>query len=399
MRRPRAAALTACLLAALLAGALLAACDPRDDTRTAAGAAGLGGSGGSGAGPDAGVPVTAVRLQLQWFTQAQFAGYIAARDKGFYADVGLAVEILEGGTEIVPQEVLAQGRADFAIAWVPKALAAREQGARITDVGQIFQRSGTWQVSFADAGIRQPADLRGRRVGTWGFGNEFELFAGMAGAGLDPGADATLVQQEFDVTALLSGEIDAAAAMSYNEYAQILEAENPRTGRLYTSEDLAVIDWNDVGTAMLQDAVWASTPRLESDPAYRRTTTRFLEASLRGWAYCRDNARECRDLVVAAGSQLGASHQLWQMNEVNKLVWPSPQGIGVIDQASWQRTVEIARGTRNADGRAVLRADPAGPAYTNEFAREALANLRAADVDVTGESFEPIEVTPSPGGG
>ena len=78
----------------------------------------------------------------------------------------------------------------------------------------------------------------------------------------------TLVQQQFDMQALLSGEIDAAQAMSYNEYAQVLEAQNPATGQLYKPEDFSVINWNDVGTAMLQDAIWANTERL-SDPAYQ----------------------------------------------------------------------------------------------------------------------------------
>ena len=124
-----------------------------------------------------------VTLQLQWFTQGQFAGYFAAVDQGFYAKQGLDVEIKEGGVDIVPQTVLAQGQADYAIAWVPKALASREQGAGITDVAQVFQRSGTYQVSFKDKGINGVADLRGKKVGNWGFGNEFELFAGMTGAG------------------------------------------------------------------------------------------------------------------------------------------------------------------------------------------------------------------------
>src|SRR5262245_20718542 len=82
--------------------------------------------------------VTKVKLQLQWFTQAQFAGYFAAVEKGYYKDQGLDVQILEGGVDIVPQTVLAQGQADFAVAWVPKALASREQGAGITEVAQIF---------------------------------------------------------------------------------------------------------------------------------------------------------------------------------------------------------------------------------------------------------------------
>ena len=107
-------------------------------------------------------------LQLQWFTQGQFAGYFAAVDQGFYAKQGLDVEIKEGGVDIVPQTVLAQGQADYAIAWVPKALASREQGAGITDVAQVFQRSGTYQVSFKDKGINgvgRPAREEGRQLG------------------------------------------------------------------------------------------------------------------------------------------------------------------------------------------------------------------------------------------
>src|ERR671913_1152248 len=277
-------------------------------------AAGCGGSdddgGGGGGAGDSGP--TKVKLQLQWVTQAQFAGYFAAVDQGFFRDEGLDVEILEGGVDIVPQTVLAQGQADYAIAWVPKALASREQGAEITNIGQIFQRSGTYQVSFADSNIKAPADLRGKKVGNWGFGNEFELFAGMTKAGLDPAKDVTLVQQQFDMQALLKGDIDAAQAMTYNEYAQVLEAKNPATGKLYQPSDFSVLDWNEVGTAMLQDAVWANSQKLESDTAYQDTAVKFLAASIKGWAYCRDNAEECRDLVVARGSKLGKSHQLWQ---------------------------------------------------------------------------------------
>jgi NitT/TauT family transport system substrate-binding protein len=351
---------------------------------------------GGGTAPPAEGPQQ-VRLQLQWFTQGQFAGYIAAVERGFYAERGLDVQIMEGGVDIVPQTVLAQGQADFAIAWVPKALASREQGAAITDVAQIFQRSGTYQVAFADSGIRTPADLRGKRVGNWGFGNEFELFAGMTEAGLTPATDVTLVQQQFDMQALLSREIDAAQAMSYNEYAQVLEATNPATGQLYQPSDFSVIDWNETGTAMLQDAIWASTDRLQ-DPAYQDLTTRFIAGSLEGWAYCRDNVESCRDMVVAAGSTLGASHQLWQINEVNKLIWPSPAGVGMIDEAAWAQTVKVARTAVNADGQTVLTRDPDPEAYTNTYVERALEQLRAEGIDVTGEGYQPIQVTLNPGG-
>jgi NitT/TauT family transport system substrate-binding protein len=353
--------------------------------------------GGGGSAPPTGGGQQPVKLQLQWVTQGQFAGYIAAVKQGFYTKRGLDVQILEGGVDIVPQTVLAQGQADFAIAWVPKALASREQGAGITDVAQVFQKSGTYQVSFANKGITSAADLKGKKVGNWGFGNEFELFAGMTKAGLTPAKDVTLVQQQFDMQALLSGEIDAAQAMSYNEYAQVLEATNPGTGKLYQPSDFSVIDWNKAGTAMLQDAIWASTERL-NDPAYQDVTTRFIAGSLEGWAYCRDNVESCRDMVVAAGSTLGASHQLWQVNEVNKLIWPAPSGAGMIDEGAWTQTVQVARTAVNADGQTVLTRDPDAEAHTNTYVQRALDQLKGEGVDVTGGGYAPTQVTLNPGG-
>nr|WP_221380002.1 ABC transporter substrate-binding protein [Actinoplanes polyasparticus] len=341
--------------------------------------------------------LTPVKLQLQWFFQAQFAGYIAAVDQGFYSEQGLDVQLLEGGVDIVPQTVLAQGKADYAVAWVPKALASREQGAGITDVGQIFGRSGTYQVAWKDSGITKAADLKGKKVGNWGFGNEYELFAGMTKAGLDPGKDVTLVQQQFDMQALLKKEIDAAQAMSYNEYAQLLEAKNPATGKLYTPDDFSIIDWKAEGSSMLQDAVWANTEKL-NDPAYQQQTVKFLTGTIKGWAFCRDNAEKCRDLVVAKGSKLGKSHQLWQTNETNKLIWPAPGGIGVIDEAAWKQTVDISMTTKNQTGDTVLTKAPEGLAFTNDYINQAITAAKSAGVDVNGTSFQPTTVTLTEGG-
>jgi NitT/TauT family transport system substrate-binding protein len=373
------------LFATLIAAVLtLSACGTADTPTTTT-------PGASGGAP------TPIKLQLQWFYQAQFAGYIAAVDQGFYKEQGLDVQLLEGGVDIVPQTVLAQGKADYAVAWVPKALASREQGAGITDVGQIFARSGTYQVAWKSSGITSPAQFKGKKIGNWGFGNEFELFAGMTKAGLNPGKDVTLVQQQFDMQALLKHEIDAAQAMSYNEYAQLLEAKNPATGKLYTADDFSIIDWKQNGSAMLQDAVWANTEKLK-DPNYQAQTVKFLAGTIKGWAFCRDNPEKCRDLVVAKGSKLGKSHQLWQMNEVNKLIWPSANGVGLIDQADWNRTVDQSLTTKNQTGETVLKKKPEGLAFTNDYIQKALDQVKAAGVDVTGAGFKPETVTLNPAG-
>jgi len=337
-----------------------------------------------------------VKLQLQWVTQAQFAGYYAAVEEGFYEAMCLDVTILEGAVDITPQTVLANGDADFAISWVPKALASREAGADIVDIAQVFQRSGTLQVSFADAGIASPADFAGRKIGNWGFGNEFEVFAAMTKAGIDP-ATVENVAQQFDMVGLLEGDIDAAEAMTYNEYAQVLEAINPDTGELYTPEDFSVISYEDEGVGMLQDAIWADGTRL-SDEAYNATAISFVAASLQGWAYCRDNVEACATLVTEQGSALGLTHQTWQMNEINKLIWPAEGGVGYIDSAAWERTATLSQETKNLEGSTVLTAAPDAEAYTNDIVTAAHALLEAMGIDINGADYAPIEVTLTEGG-
>lgn len=350
-----------------------------------------GGTAEPTAAPAADRPLTPVRLQLQWVAQSQFAGYYAAKAQGFYADEGLDVTILEGAVDIVPQQVVASGDAQFGIAWVPKMLASREQGANLVNIAQVFQRSGTLQVAWADAGIETVEQWAGKRVGTWGFGNEWEVFAALRKAGIEPNDpnQVTVVQQPFDMSLLLNREIDLAQAEIYNEYAQLLEATNPATGALYQPADFKVFDYNDVGTAMLQDHVFVRGDWL-SQPGNEDIATRFLRASFRGWIFCRDNFDACVDIVLANGSTLGESHMQWQLNEINALIWPSPQGIGVMDDALYQQTVNICVDF------GVLSQPPDSAAVRTDLAMKAIEGL--AGLDVTGANFQRISVTLRPGG-
>jgi NitT/TauT family transport system substrate-binding protein len=366
---------------------------------TAVGALVLSGCSGASNTPetDATGELTPITLQLQWVAQAQFAGYYAAVDQGYYEDEGLDVTIVEGGPDIVPQDVLAAGDVDYAISWVPKVLGSIEQGANITDVAQIFERSATTQISFKDKNIETAADLAGKNVGSWGFGNEWELFAGMQRADVAL-EDISLIQQAFDMNAFLSGDIDAAQAMTYNEYAQVLETENPDTGELYQPDELNVIDWNDEGTAMLQDAIWANADQLESDADYAANTVKFIKASIKGWIFAANSPEDAAGIVTAAGSSLGQSHQLWMTNEVSKLIFPSTSGVGLIDEAAWANTVDIALNTQNETGATIITTEPPATAYSNEYVQQALDELEADGVDVMGTDWKPAEVTLNAGG-
>jgi NitT/TauT family transport system substrate-binding protein len=339
-----------------------------------------------------------VRLQLQWVPQAQFAGYFAADKQGYFAAENLTVTMVPGGPDVIPQAVGSQPDGpEFTISWVPKVLEAREGGSDLVDIAQIFQRSGTLSVSWKDSGIDDPCKFAGKKIGVWDFGNEFEVTAGALGCGLTPGLEnggdpATQFQkviQPFDMTLLLSRQIDVAEAMIYNEYAQVLEAQNPETGQLYKPEDLNVIDWNDHRVAMLQDAIFARKAWL-SEGNNRDVAVRFVRASLKGWIYCRDHAADCVQYTTDAGSQLGAGHQAWMMNEVNALVWPSPVGVGVVDPVFWGQTARVAKGA------AIIKADPSVDAYDTSIAEEALAGL--TDLDTKGEGFQKGTVEVTPGG-
>lgn len=347
-------------------------------------------------------PITEIKLQLQWLPQAQFAGYYAALDQGYFEEEGFdSVEIIPSGGDIVPQDALANGDVDFAVAWVPKVLGTLEAtGVELTNVAQVFQKSGTLQVSFKGDGVESVSDFEGKRIGSWGFGNEWEIFAAMAAEGLDA-STVSITTQDFSMNALLDGDVDAAQAMTYNEWAQILEVVNPATGELYQPEDFDVVSYEDTEGAMLQDALWADTARLD-DPAYADATVRFLKAVTKGWIYARDFPEETAAIVYDAATNaeaafpVGPTHQLWMMNETNKLIWAGGD-FGLIDSAAWAKTVTGALAAVNQDGLNLITMEPAASAYSNEYIEKALKELADEGVTVDG-AYTPLDVVLTEGG-
>jgi len=378
------------------AGLLLAACGTGGTGSTSTPTAGGSASGGTTAS-DCGVQALGgsavkIRFQLQWTPQAQFAGYFAAKQKGYYTDVGLDVSILDGGPTIPPQQVVApKDGPELGEAWVPKVLVANESGADLVNIAQVFQRSGTLEVSWKDSNITNPTDWKGKKVGAWGFGNEYEVTAAARKAGLTD-SDYTKVTQDFNMDPLLNRDIDTAEAMTYNELAQLLEKTNPKTGKLYSMDDLNILDFNTLGTAMLQDHVIARKSWLEAQTNgvdNTKIATCFLRASFKGWMYCRDNAADCVDITLNQGTILGKGHQTWQMNEINALIWPSPNGIGMLDPAAWNQTVQISKDFK------ILKGDPASWAYRTDLAQAALAGLTG---DTKGMSYQKAVVPVTPNG-
>jgi NitT/TauT family transport system substrate-binding protein len=352
--------------------------------------AGCGGESKSGEG-GGGKQLKKVTLQLKWVTQAQFAGYYAAKEKGFYKEEGLDVNIKVGGPSITPEQVVLGKQADFGIDWLPSLLASRDHGQDLVNIAQVFTRSGMLEIAWKDTGISTISQMRGKKVGVWCCGNENELYAALRKNNIDPksSSDVKIVNQPFNMNLFLNRDVDAAAAMTYNELAQILETKNPKTGKLYQPSDLNVIKLEDVGTGMLEDGLFVRGDWIKSKDN-QETAKKFLAASFKGWAYCRDHTAECTQIVLDNGPTLGKGHQTWMMNEINALIWPAPKGVGVMDKTAYQRTAQIAQQF------GVISKPPSADAYRTDLAQDAVDELDAEGVDVNGSGWKKqnVKVTP-----
>ncbi|MCX7300451.1 MAG: ABC transporter substrate-binding protein [Rhodobacterales bacterium] len=275
-----------------------------------------------------------VRLQLQWVTQAQFAGYYAALDQGFYEEENLDVTILPGGPDIAPPQVLAGGGADVMLNWMPSALAAREGGLPVVNIAQPFARSGLMLTCWKDTGITGPQDFKGKTIGVWFFGNEYPFLSWMSKEGIstEGGPDGvTVLKQGFNVDPLLQRQADCISTMTYNEYNQVLEAG-------VSPDDLVTFKYEDMGVATLEDGIYALESNL-ADPAFADKMVRFVRASMKGWAWAGENPEEAAQIIIdydETGAQT-IEHQLSMMTEIAKLTAGSN---GALDDAAYQRTVD-----------------------------------------------------------
>jgi NitT/TauT family transport system substrate-binding protein len=336
--------------------------------------------------------LTKVTLQLKWVPQAQFAGYYAALDRGYYRAAGLDVTIKPGGPNIIPEQVVAGGGAQFGIDWLPSLLASRDQGTKLVNIAQVFARSGMTQITWKSSGIKTIAQMKHKKVANWLGGNQWDLFAALTKYGIDPNSskDVTIVQEPFSMGFFVQHQVDSASAMTYNELAQVLESKNPQTGKLFKLSDLNVIPFQRVGTAMLEDGMFATASYLSS-AANRTTAKKFIGASLAGWIYCRDHVKACVNFTLKAGPTLPKGHQTWMMNEINKLIWPNTTGIGIMDTAAFNRTAHIAKQFK------VIKKLPTA-AYRTDIAKAAVKGLKKQGMDVLGKHYKPITVVLKAGG-
>lgn len=274
-------------------------------------------------------------LQLKWLPQAQFMGYYVAAAKGYYEEEGIDIEILPGGADIIPEQQVYNGVADVGVTWVSTLMKYQAQGWELQHVGQVFQKSAMLLVSKAATGIETPEDLKGKKIGSWFGGNEYEIYALLEANNIDREADLEMVQQDYTMNQLLNDEIDAASAMIYNEYGLLLESG-------LTEADLHYFDMNEEGVAMLEDCLFVSTEWIaENEDLY----VRFLRASIKGWADACADPAAAGQIVFDVDNSVSLEHQIYMAEEIAKLTVPEgfdPAMISYTDIDAITYTGELA---------------------------------------------------------
>jgi NitT/TauT family transport system substrate-binding protein len=301
-----------------------------------------------------------VTLQLKWVTQAQFAGYFVAKDKGFYEEEGLNVTILPGGPDVAPTQVIAGGGADVVVDWMPSALAAREKGLPLVNIAQPFKSSGMMLTCLKESGVASPADFKGKTLGVWFGGNEYPFLNWMNKLGLKTdGTDVTVLKQGFNVDPLLQKQAACISTMTYNEYWQVIDAG-------VKPEDLVTFKYEDEGVATLEDGLYVLEEKLK-DAAFEEKMVKFVRASMKGWKYAEANPDEAA-MIVLENDETGAqteTHQKRMMGEIAKLTAGSN---GALDEADFKRTVGALM---SGGSDPVITAEPTG-AWTHQITDKAL---------------------------
>ena len=303
-----------------------------------------------------------VTLQLKWVTQAQFAGYYVAKDKGFYEAEGIDIEIKPGGPDIAPAQVLAGGGADVVLDWMPSALATREKGVPLVNIAQPFKSSGMMLTCRKDSGITSPADFKGKTLGVWFFGNEYPFLSWMSKLGIKTDGSeggVKVLKQGFNVDPILQKQAACVSTMTYNEYWQIIDAG-------LSADDLITFKYEDEGVATLEDGIYVLEDNLK-DAAFKDKMVRFVRASMKGWKYAEANSDEAAEIVLendASGAQT-EKHQKRMMGEIAKLTAGSN---GALSEADYERTVATLL---SAGSDPVITKKPEG-AWTSDITDEAL---------------------------
>jgi ABC-type nitrate/sulfonate/bicarbonate transport system substrate-binding protein len=273
----------------------------------------------------------AVTVRLKWFNQAQFAGFYLAQDKGHYKAAGLDVNIQPGGPDFPAIQMVSGGNEQFGVTGADQILIARSKGVPVVALAVIYRRNPFVLFSLAKSGIKTPADYVGKKVGVKIGGNEELIYrAILAKAGIDS-SKLNEIPVKFDLTPLLSGDIDVWPGYLINE---VLAAKEK-------GFDVNVVYPADYGVDLYADTLFTTEKMLKEKPD---VVKKFVAATLQGWSDAIAAPEEAAKITVTRGDKLTYEHELAMMKASLPLVKPDGNPVGSMDEAGWSSAQKLLVG-------------------------------------------------------
>lgn len=345
-------------------GLLVSGCSSSSKSSSSSTSAGGGSTVASG-------PATSVKLILGWVVQPEYAGFFAAKSLGYYKAVGLNVTIQPGGPDVNTEQLVGAGTAPFGTDTYDNVLASNDAGTDLVSLAQLTSRSALRMISLKKNHLTDPSSWKGKTIGV--FASDNPLYATFAKYGINPKKDVKLVDQGFDMSGFLSGKLDLASGYTFNEVGQVIQGGIP-------ASQLNLYDFNAGGTATLQDQIFGNGAYVKAHPD---VAAKLVAASLKGWAYCRDNPQACVDIVAKAGAAIPKKFSLWQMNEFNQLMWPTANNLGYMDPSAFQKSADIL-----FQNKVIKKAPTISDFMETSIYNQAVGML--SGVDLKGASYKPI---------
>jgi diguanylate cyclase (GGDEF)-like protein len=269
--------------------------------------------------------------------QFQFAGYYMARERGYYREAGLEVDIIEGGPHALePANDVLSSKVDFAIS-NSGVVIRRMEGDPVVALAAIAQTSPIVWIVRADSGIHSPLDLDGKRLMLMPPPESAELLAMLRQEGIDIN-QLDLVETTLDLEDLIEGRVDAYDGYITNEpwYLEKMGL------------DYRLIRPRDYGVNFYNDVLITRESMIRNHPA---AVEAFVDASLRGWVYALDNIEETVQLIHEKyATNKSLEHLMYEAEHFRALVMPDLVALGHMNPARWQTIAETYRAFDMVDG-------------------------------------------------
>ncbi len=259
-----------------------------------------------------------ITLQLKWTHAFQFAGYYAAKEKGYYKEAGLDVNIVEATPSIDPIKEVLEGRAQYGVG-TNSLLLSYAQGKPVIVLAVIFQQS-PYEIHTSPS-ITSLHDLIGKKLMMEP--QSEELLAYLQKEGISPD-QIQLTPHSFNPQDLIDGKTDAMSGYVTNE--PYYYSTKGFTFRTFTPRS--------AGIDFYGDNLFTTQNELASHPERVKA---FREASMRGWAYAKEHKQEIIDLILLKyNSNLTKEHQLFEADQMIPLLQPDLIEIGYMNPARWE---------------------------------------------------------------